>query len=94
MIPQKVTSHVTQNPNNTGERGASVCIGNKTVKNRKSKKKKKTLRKFFFRFFVCFVVIVFRGSCLATSNEKLECEGNAGGFYASVNGKAQYGLSE
>ena len=29
---------------------------------------------------------VFRGSCLATSNEKLECEKNSGYFYASVNG--------
>ena len=40
VIPQKVTSHVTKIPNNTCERGASVYIGKKTVKNRRSKKKK------------------------------------------------------
>ena len=39
VIPRKVTSHVTKNPNNTGERGASVYIGKKTVKNRRSFKK-------------------------------------------------------
>ena len=39
VIPQKVTSHVTKNLNNTGEKGASVYIGEKTVKNRQSFKK-------------------------------------------------------
>ena len=31
VIPQKVTSHVTKNLNNTGERGVSVYIGKKPV---------------------------------------------------------------
>ena len=39
VIPQKVMSHVTKNLNNTGERGASVYIGKKPVKNRRSFKK-------------------------------------------------------
>ena len=36
---RKVTSHVTKNPNNTSEGEASVYIGKKTVKNRRSFKK-------------------------------------------------------
>ena len=39
VIPQKVTSYVTKNPNNTSERGASVYNGKKTVKNRRSFKR-------------------------------------------------------
>ena len=39
VIPLKVTYHVTKNPNNTGEIGASVYIGKKPVKFRRSFKK-------------------------------------------------------
>ena len=39
VIPLKVTYHVTKNPNNAGEIGASVYIGKKTVKFRRSFKK-------------------------------------------------------
>ena len=38
VIPLKVTYHVTKNPNNTGEIGASVYIGKKPVKFRRSSK--------------------------------------------------------
>ena len=31
VIPQKVTYHVTKNPNNTGEIGAGVYIGKKNL---------------------------------------------------------------
>ena len=65
VIPQKVTSHVTKNPNNTGDRRASVYIGKKTVKNRRSFKKPHFRGKFFDSGFFA----VFRGSCLATSNK-------------------------
>ena len=72
----KVTSHVTKNPNNTGERGARVYTGKNPVKNRWSFFKNALRRWVFrFRFFV-----VFRGSCLATSNETPECEKNSGFF--------------
>ena len=81
VIPHKVTSHVTKNLNNTGERGASVYIGEKKLKNRRSFKNHTSEVGFRFVFFA-----VFRGRCLATSNEKLECEINSGSFYASVNG--------
>ena len=77
VILQKVTSHVTKNPNNTGERGASVFIGKKTVKNQRSFKKPHFGGGFF---------AIFRGSCLATSNKKPECEKHLVFFYASVNG--------
>ena len=73
----KVTSHVTKTPNNTGERGAGIYIGKKPVKNRRSFKKPHFGGGFF---------AVFRGSCLATSNKKPECEKNSGFFHASVNG--------
>ena len=36
---------------------------------------------------------MFRGSCLATSNEKPECEKKNGFFYASVNGSIVDGLN-
>ena len=39
VIPLKVTYHVTKNPNNTGEIGASVYIGKKPVKFRRSFRK-------------------------------------------------------
>ena len=39
VIPLKVTCHVTKNPNNTGEIGASVYIGKKPVKFRRIFKK-------------------------------------------------------
>ena len=42
-----------------------------------------TLRRWVFRFGFSGV---FRGSCLATFNEKPECEKDSGFFYASVNG--------
>ena len=69
--------------NNTGERGASVYIGKKTVKNRRSFKNKKHFGGGFFDsgFLQCLGVV-------ATSNEKPECEKNSGFIYAivSVNG--------
>ena len=37
-------------------------------------------------FSIPFFFAVFRGSFLATSNDKPECEKNSGFFYASVNG--------
>ena len=64
VIPQKVTSHVTKNLNNTGERGASVYIGKKPVKNRRSLKK----LHFGGGFFDSGFFAAFRGSCLASSN--------------------------
>ena len=75
VIPQKVTSHVTKNKNNTGERGASVYIGQKTDK--PAEFQKTTLRRWVFRFGF---FAVFKGSCLATSNDKQECEKNSGFF--------------
>ena len=74
VIPLKVTYHVTKNPNNTGEIGASVYIGKKPVKFWRSLKKI-TLRRWVFRFGFFGV---FRGSCLATFNEKPECEKDSG----------------
>ena len=70
MSLRKVTSHVTKNQNNTSEGEASVYIGEKPVEFQKT-----TLRRwvFLFGFFA-----VFRGSCLASSNEKPECEENSG----------------
>ena len=64
VIPLKVTYHVTKNPNNTGEIGASVYTGKKPVKFRQSFKKSRCGGVFRFGFFG-----VFRGSCLATFNE-------------------------
>ena len=85
VIPQKVTYHVTKNPNNTGEIGAGVYIGKQTLKNRRSFKKSYSGGGFFlFGFFA-----VFRGSCLATSHEKPECTKDSGFFYASVNGTCE-----
>ena len=81
VIPQ-VTSHVTKNPKNTGERGASIYSGQKNSE-KPAELKKHTLRRWVFRFGF---LAVFRGSCLATSNKKLECEKNFFFFYASVNG--------
>ena len=82
------------NQNNTGERGASVIynyIGKKNSENRRSFKKPHFGGGFFdsvsFHFFSFFFnFIVFRGSCLATSNKKPECEKNSFFFNASVNG--------
>ena len=64
VIPLKVTYHVTKNPNNTGEIGASVYIGKKPVKFRRSFRTSRCGGGFFG---------VFSGSCLATFNEKPEC---------------------
>ena len=47
VIPLKVTYHMTKNPNNTGEIGASVYIGKKTVKFRRSFKKSRCGGGFF-----------------------------------------------
>ena len=47
VIPLKVTYHVTKNPNNTGEIGASVYIGKKLVKFRRSFKKSRCGGGFF-----------------------------------------------
>ena len=47
VIPLKVTCHVTKNPNNTGEIGASVYIGKKSVKFRRSFKKSRCGGGFF-----------------------------------------------
>ena len=74
-IPLKVTYHVTTKPNNTGEIGTSVYIGKKTEI--LAEFQKITLRRWVFRF-VFF--LVFRGSCLATFNEKPECEKDSGFF--------------
>ena len=63
VIPLKVTYHVTKNPNNTGEIGASIYI----YKNHAAEVG------FSIRVFG-----VFRGSCLATFNEKPECEKDSG----------------
>ena len=76
VIPLKVTYHVTKNPNNTNEIGASVYIDKKPVKFRRSFKKSRCGGGFFDSFFFC----VFRGSCLATFNEKPECEKDSGFF--------------
>ena len=76
VIPLKVTYHVTKNPNNTGEIGASVYIGKKPVKFRRSFKKSRCGGGFFDSGFFG----VFRGSCLATFNEKPECEKDSGFF--------------
>ena len=54
VIPLKVTYHVTKNPNNTGEIGASVYIGKKPVKFRRSFKKSRCGGGFFDSgFFEC-----------------------------------------
>ena len=76
VIPLKVTYHVTKNPNNTGEIGASVYIGKNSVKFRRSFKKSRCGGGFFDSFFF----LVFRGSCLATFKEKPECEKDSGFF--------------
>ena len=47
VIPLKVTYHVTKHPNNTGEIGASVYIGKKPVKFRRSFKKSRCRGGFF-----------------------------------------------
>ena len=82
MIPLKVTYHVTKNPNNIGEIGASVLHWQKTSEI-SAEFQKITLRRWVFRFGFFGV---FRGSCPATFNEKPECEKDSGFFYASVNG--------
>ena len=52
VIPLKVTYHVTKNPNNTGEIGASVYIGKKPVKFRRSFKKSRCGGGFFYSGFL------------------------------------------
>ena len=52
VIPLKVTYHVTKNPNNTGEIGASVYIGKKPVKFWRSFKKSRCGGGFFDSFFL------------------------------------------
>ena len=64
VVTLKVTYHVTKNPNNSGEIGASVSIGNTPVQDF-GEFQKITLRRWVFsiRFFG-----VFRGSCLKSVN--------------------------
>ena len=58
VIPQKVTYYVTKNPNNTGEIGAGVYIGKKTLENRRSFKKSHSGGGFFDSFFLqCLGVV-------------------------------------
>ena len=76
VIPLKVTCHVTKNPNNTGEIGASVYIGKKNSEI-SAEFQKITLRRWVFRFRFFGV---FRGSCLATFNEKPEMRERFGFF--------------
>ena len=65
-----------KNPNNTGEIRASVYIGKKPVKFRRSFKKSCCGGGFFDSGFLeCL-----GGSCLATFNEKPECEKDSGFF--------------
>ena len=86
VIPQKVTYHVTKNPNNTGEIGAGVYIGKKNPE-KPAEFQKIPLRRWVFRFGF---FAVFRGSCLATSHEKPECTKDSIFFDASVNGSIVY----
>ena len=74
VIPLKVTYHVTKIPNNTGEIGASNLHWQKTSEI-SAEFQKITLRRWVFRFGFFGV---FRGSCLATFNEKPECEKDSG----------------
>ena len=69
VIPLKVTYHVTKNPNNTGEIGASVYIGKNQWNFGGVSKNHAAEVGFSIQVFW-----VFRGSCLATFNEKPECE--------------------
>ena len=59
VILQKVMYHVTKNPNNTGEIGAGVYIGQKKPwKNRRSFKKSHSGGGFFDSFFLqCLGVV-------------------------------------
>ena len=58
VIPQKVTYHVTKNPNNTSEIGAGVYIGKKNLKNRRSFKKSHSGGGFFDSGFLqCLGVV-------------------------------------
>ena len=58
VIPQKVTYHMTKNLNNTGEIGAGVYIGKKTLKNRRSFKKSHSGGGFFYSGFLqCLGVV-------------------------------------
>ena len=81
VIPLKVTYHVTKNPNNTGEIGASVYIGKKPVKFWRSFKKSRCGGGFFDSGFFG----VNRGSCLPTFPPPPECEkGIPAYIYASA----------
>ena len=58
VIPPKVTYHVTKNQNYTGEIGAGVYIGKKTLKNRRSFKKSHSGGRFFDSVFLqCLGVV-------------------------------------
>ena len=74
VIPLKVTCHVTKNPNNTGEIGGERLHWQKTSEI-SAEFQKITLRRWVFRFGFFGV---FRGSCLATFNEKPECKKDSG----------------
>ena len=80
MIPLKVTYHVTKNPNNTGEIGASVYIGKKPVKFWRSFKKSRCGGGFFDSGFL---------ECLGLPSNfqrKTRMRERFGFFDASVNG--------
>ena len=83
VIPLKVTYHVTKNPNNTGEIGASVYIGKKPVKFRRSFKKSRCGGGFFDSGFLECLGEVAYGSNFQRKNRMWE---RFGFFYASVNG--------
>ena len=61
----------------------AFTLATKPVKFRRSFKKSRTLRSWVFRFGMVILLAVFRGSCLATFNEKPECEKDSGFFDAS-----------
>ena len=81
MIPLKVTYHVTKNPNNTGEIGASVYIGKKTSEIL-AEFQKITLRRWVFRFGFFGVF----GEVASNFQQKTRMRERFGFFYASVNG--------
>ena len=86
VIPLKVTYHVTKNPNNFSparlERAFTLAKNQWNF----GGVSKNHAAEVGFSIRVLKNIGVFRGSCLATFNEKPECEKDSGFFYASVNG--------
>ena len=76
VIPLKVRYHVTKNLNNTLRDWSRRLHWQKPLKNPRSFKKSYSGGGFFDSGFLA----VFRGSCLATSHEKLECTKDSGFF--------------